>query len=72
MSIIPVVNGIVETYPVKAAILRNGRAESAGEREHHGQQKCIRSFAHRSFSTRYHDRCLINLEGSRAISSSRS
>jgi CBS domain-containing protein len=38
MSIILAVNGIVETYPVKPAVPRNGRADSLGEREHHGQQ----------------------------------
>ncbi len=38
MPIILAVNGIVETYPVKPVGPRNGRAESAGEREHHGRQ----------------------------------
>ena len=38
MSIILAVNGIVETYPVKPAVPQNGRADSLGEREHHGQQ----------------------------------
>ena len=38
MSIILAVNGIVETYPVKPAVPQNVRADSLGEREHHGQQ----------------------------------
>ena len=37
MPIILAVNGIVETYPIKPVGPRNGRAESAGEREHHGR-----------------------------------
>lgn len=36
MPIIPAVNGIVETYPIKPVGPRND-AESPGEREHHGQ-----------------------------------
>ena len=38
MSIILAVNGVVETYPIKPVGPRNGRAESVGEREPHGQQ----------------------------------
>jgi acetoin utilization protein AcuB len=38
MPIIIAVNGIVETYPSKPGGPRYGRAESMGEREHHGQQ----------------------------------
>ena len=38
MPIILAVNGVVETYPIKPVGPRNGRAESVGEREHHGQQ----------------------------------
>lgn len=37
MPIILAVNGIVETYPIKPVGPRNGRAESVGGREHHGQ-----------------------------------
>ncbi|MDF0675982.1 MAG: CBS domain-containing protein [Nitrospira sp.] len=37
MPIILSVNGIVETYPIKPVGPRNGRAESAGERGHHGR-----------------------------------
>ena len=38
IPIILAVNGIVETYPVKPAVPQNVRADSLGEREHHGQQ----------------------------------
>ena len=38
MPIILAVNGVVETYPIKPVGPRNGRTESAGEREHHGQR----------------------------------
>lgn len=38
MPIILAVNGVVETYPIKPVGPRIARAESAGEREHHGQQ----------------------------------
>jgi len=37
MSIILAVNGIVETYPTKTIDPRPTRAESVGDREHHGQ-----------------------------------
>ena len=37
MPIILSINGIVETYPIKPLGQRNGRAESPGEREHHGR-----------------------------------
>lgn len=36
MSVILAINGIVETYPIKPVGPRNSRAESVGEREHHG------------------------------------
>ena len=38
MPIILAVNGVVETYPIKPVGPRNGRTESAGEREHHGRR----------------------------------
>jgi acetoin utilization protein AcuB len=41
MSVIPAINGIVETYPIKPVGPRNSRNKSGGEREHQGHSSSL-------------------------------
>lgn len=54
MPIILAVNGIVETYPIKPVGPRNGRPESAGGREHHGQHSSSLDRSALAAQTAYH------------------